>query len=236
MPSAIPFSLSPLISRIHSCLFSDWRRTVLSKFFDTQAPSISTEELVLLRHAHYVLSRLRCNGHSLLSSSIFLGLAESRILHATPAVIHPRTPLIIFCIVQLRTHCSARSLATLCLSTTSGPDPGQLLGFWASMVFPRKGSSSNNNNSWRQTNLTKEKPAKIQAILKQPLVPDKTITFIKGKVERQKLRFLHCKTCNKQNVFYITIFYYSCCLSQCKRHLKTAKQNTTDEKKMYHLA
>ena len=27
-PSAIPCSLSPLISRIHSCLFSDWRRTV----------------------------------------------------------------------------------------------------------------------------------------------------------------------------------------------------------------
>ena len=27
-PSAIPCSLSPLVSRIHSCLFSDWRRTV----------------------------------------------------------------------------------------------------------------------------------------------------------------------------------------------------------------
>ena len=36
-PSAIPCSLSPLISRIHSCIFSDWRRTVSSKFFDTQA-------------------------------------------------------------------------------------------------------------------------------------------------------------------------------------------------------
>ena len=33
--SAILCSLSPLISRIHSCLFSDWRRTVSSKFFDT---------------------------------------------------------------------------------------------------------------------------------------------------------------------------------------------------------
>ena len=64
-PSAIPCSLSPLISRIHSCLFSDWRRTVSSKFFDTQVPSIATEELVLPRHARCVLSRLRCNGHSL---------------------------------------------------------------------------------------------------------------------------------------------------------------------------
>ena len=68
-PSAIPCSLSPLISRIHSCLFSDWRRTVSSKYFDTQVPSISTEELVLLRHARCVLSRLRCNGHSLLLGS-----------------------------------------------------------------------------------------------------------------------------------------------------------------------
>ena len=57
-----PCSLSPLISCIHSGLFWDWRRTVLSKFFNTQVPSISTEELVLSRHA-------RCNGHSLLSSS-----------------------------------------------------------------------------------------------------------------------------------------------------------------------
>ena len=68
-PSAIPCSLSPLISRIHSRLFSDWRCTVSSKFFDTQVPSVSTEELVLPCHARCVLSRLRCNGHSLLLSS-----------------------------------------------------------------------------------------------------------------------------------------------------------------------
>ena len=37
-PSAIPCSLSPLTSRIHSRLFSDWRRTVSSKYFDTQVP------------------------------------------------------------------------------------------------------------------------------------------------------------------------------------------------------
>ena len=56
-PSVIPCSLSPLFSRIHSSLFSDWRRTVSSKFFDTQVPSISTEELMLPRHARCVLSR-----------------------------------------------------------------------------------------------------------------------------------------------------------------------------------
>ena len=68
-PSAIPCSFSPLISRIHSCLFSDGRRTVSSKYFDTQVPSISSEELVLPCRARCVLSRLRCNGHSLLLSS-----------------------------------------------------------------------------------------------------------------------------------------------------------------------
>ena len=74
MPSAIPCSLSPLTSRIHSYLFLDWRRTVSSKFFDTQVPSISTEELVLPCHAHRVLSHLRCNRHSFL-----LGSSLSRI-------------------------------------------------------------------------------------------------------------------------------------------------------------
>ena len=69
VPSAIPCSLSPLISRIHSRLILDWRRTVSSKYFDTQVPSISTEELVFPRHARCVLSRLCCNGHSLLLGS-----------------------------------------------------------------------------------------------------------------------------------------------------------------------
>ena len=67
-PSAIPCSLSPHISRIHFCLFSYCRRTVSSKFFDAQVPSISTEELVLPSHACCVLSRLHWNGHSFLLS------------------------------------------------------------------------------------------------------------------------------------------------------------------------
>ena len=73
-PSAIPCSLSPPISRTHSYVSSDWRRTVSSKFFDTQVPLISTEELMLPRHARCVFFRLRCNGHSLL-----LGFYLSRI-------------------------------------------------------------------------------------------------------------------------------------------------------------
>ena len=67
-PSTIPCILS-LIFRIHSSLFSDWRHTVSSKFFDMQVPTISTEEFVLPHHACCALSCLRCNGHSLLFSS-----------------------------------------------------------------------------------------------------------------------------------------------------------------------
>ena len=125
-PSAIPCSLFRLISRIHSCLISDWRHTVSSKFFDTQVSSNFIKELVLPRHARCVLSRLCCNGHSLLLGSyLSLGLGESRILPAVPADTRPRTPLISFSTVQLRTLCVACFLATLCLFTTSGPRPGE---------------------------------------------------------------------------------------------------------------
>ena len=62
-----------------------------------------------------------------------------------------RTLIISFCTVQLRTLCATHSLATLYLFSTSGPDSGELPGFWGSMVFrhapiPQKGSSNNNNN------------------------------------------------------------------------------------------
>ena len=49
--SAISCSLSPPIFRIYSLFFLDWKRTVSSKFFDPHVPSLSTEELVLQRHA-----------------------------------------------------------------------------------------------------------------------------------------------------------------------------------------
>ena len=154
VPSAILCGLSPLISRIHSCLFSDWRRTVSSKFFDTQISSIFIEELVFPRHARCVLSRLRCNGHSpQLSSYLFrIGRIENPSC-STCAQPSQNTSFILFCTVQLRTFCVAHSLATLCLFTTSGvPGSEELPGFWGSMVFrhapiPRKGSGNNNNNN-----------------------------------------------------------------------------------------
>ena len=148
----MPCSLSPLISCIHSSLFSDWRHTVSSKSFDTLVPSISIDELVLLHHACCVLSHLRCNRHSLLLS--FYLSRISRIKNPSySACGHPSqdiSHLILHC--PQRTLCVACSLAIFCLSTTSGPGPGKSPGLWGSMVFshqpiPGKGSSNNNNNN-----------------------------------------------------------------------------------------
>ena len=108
VPSAIPCSLSPLISCIHSCLFSHWRRTVSSKFLDTQVPSISNEELVLPRLARCLLSRYAATDTAFCKALIYLRLAESRILPVAPVDTRSRTPLISFCTVQLWTLCAAR--------------------------------------------------------------------------------------------------------------------------------
>ena len=85
MPSAIPCSLSLLLSLVSTFLSS---RTVSSKFFDTHAPSISIEELVLPRYARCALSHLLCNGHSLPLSSYLtrIGRIEN---HSCSACGHP---------------------------------------------------------------------------------------------------------------------------------------------------
>ena len=60
---SLAVSLLPLISTL---LFSNWWCTVSSRFFDTLIPLISTEELMLSRHARCVLSSFRCKGRSFL--------------------------------------------------------------------------------------------------------------------------------------------------------------------------
>ena len=136
-----------MISRIHSRLILDWRRTVSSKYFDTQVPSISTEELVLPRHARCVLSRLRCNGHSLLLGSYLsrIGRIKNPSCSACGHSSQDTSHLILHCPA---TNSLRRSLFGDPLSMyDSGPDPGELPGFWGSMVFrhapiPRKGSGN----------------------------------------------------------------------------------------------
>ena len=133
-PSGIPCSLSSLISRIHSCFFSDLRRTVSSKFFDTQVPSISTEELVLPRHARCVLSCLRCNGHSLLFSSYLarIGRIETPSCSACGHSSQDISHLILHCPATDSLRRSLFGDSLFC--TTSAPGPEELPGFWGSMV------------------------------------------------------------------------------------------------------
>ena len=113
-PSAIPCSLS-LIFRIHSRLISDWRRTVSSKYFDTQVPLISTEEFVLPHYARCILSHLCCNRHSLLLGSYVsrIGRIENPSCSACGHLSQDISHLILHCpaTVSLR-----RSLFGDCLS------------------------------------------------------------------------------------------------------------------------
>ena len=136
VPSAIPCSLSPLTCRIHSCLISDRRRTVSSKYFDTQVPSISTEELVLLRHACCVLCRLPCNGHSLLLGSYLsrIGRIENPSCSACGHSSQDTSHLILHCPAtdSLRRSLFGDSLSLYDLWSR----PWELPCFWGSMVLP----------------------------------------------------------------------------------------------------
>ena len=109
MPSAIPCSLS-FTFRVHSSLFSDWKRTISSKFFDTQAYSFPLKNLcslVTLAMSSLVFAAIDTAFRLAL---ITLGLAESKILLAAPEDTRPRTHLISFCTVQLRTLYAAQHL------------------------------------------------------------------------------------------------------------------------------
>ena len=111
-PSAIPCRL---LLYFISTVFSDWRRTVSSQFFDTQVPSVSTEELVLPHHVCCFLSRLCCNGlRLLLTLSFYLtGIGRIEIFfcsacgHSFLDVSH--------CALSSYGVFPARTLATLCL-------------------------------------------------------------------------------------------------------------------------
>ena len=150
-PSTIPCSLSSLISRIHFCFFSDWRRTVTLKFFDTQVPSFSTEELVLPLHARCVLSRLRCKGHSLLLGSYLSRIDRIENPSCSTCGQSPQdtSHLILHC--PATDSFSAHSLATLSLSLSlrplvqtleSCPDSGTP---WSSAMPPSLGRGRVNN-------------------------------------------------------------------------------------------
>ena len=171
MPSAIPCSLSPLISHIRSYLFSDWRRTVSSKFFYTQVPLISTEKLVLPRHARCVLSRLRCNGHNLLLGSYLfrIGKIKNPSCSACGHSFQDTSHLIL--------HCPATDSAPLALwrlSVSLRPQV-QTLGIcpasgapWSSAMPPyleRGRVTNNNNNTDKIANLAQHPKSLVTAVI-----------------------------------------------------------------------
>ena len=145
-PPQSPCSLSLFISRIHSCFYSDWRRTVSSKFFDTQVPSISTEELVLPRHARCVLSRLRCNGHSVLLGSYLskIGRIENPSCSTSGHSSQDTSHLILHCRAadSLRHSLFGDSLVQTLGSCPASGAP------WSSAMPPSlgRGRVTNNNN------------------------------------------------------------------------------------------
>ena len=72
-------SLAPLISSQRQSLYTSWRCSVQSGFFQHQIPTVSPEELTLFCSACCALSPLRCNGHSTLLNSYLhrVGRAET---------------------------------------------------------------------------------------------------------------------------------------------------------------
>ena len=74
--SSIPASLSPCTSFFKYSLYHSWRRSVSSKLLSCQVPQVSPEELALSRSTRCALSRLRCNGHSLLLSSYLVRIGR----------------------------------------------------------------------------------------------------------------------------------------------------------------
>ena len=114
--------------------------------------STHTDSLGVHRGTHAPSSRSLCSLSSSLQRTrscvklfISLGLAESCI-HAAPAGIRPRTSLISFCTIQLRTlrHSLFGDSLFLCDLWSRPWGVGRLLGLHA--PIPRKGSGNNSNN------------------------------------------------------------------------------------------
>ena len=144
--------VSLLLSLVSTLLFSRTGGVLPHLNALTPMFSISAKELVLPRHARCVLSRFRCNGHSLLLSPYLsrIGRIENPSCSACGHLSQNTSHLILHCPATDSLHRSlfgdSLSVYYLC------PRPGELPGFWSSMVFrrafiTRKGSGCSNNNN-----------------------------------------------------------------------------------------
>ena len=77
LPSdAIPCPFPPIIAKVRYSQYRNWRRHISHSHLYFQVPEVSSEELLLSRFIRCELSRLRCHGHSLLSSSYLHGISR----------------------------------------------------------------------------------------------------------------------------------------------------------------
>ena len=88
-PSRISVSLAPLISCQRLSLYTSWRRSVQSGFFQHQICSVSPEELSLAPLA-VLFSVYATMGTALSLTLISTGLVEPRLLHAATMVLNHR--------------------------------------------------------------------------------------------------------------------------------------------------
>ena len=89
--SSISVSLAPLISSQRLSLYTSWRRSVQSGFFQHQIPSVSPEELTLPRSARCTLSPVYAvTGTALSLTLISIGLVKPRLLLAATVVLNHR--------------------------------------------------------------------------------------------------------------------------------------------------
>ena len=146
------FVVSFLLSLVITFIFLGLKAYCVIEFFDPQVSSISTEELVLPRHARCAPSRLRCNRHSLLLSSYLSRIGRIENLSCS-ACGHPS---------QGTYHLILHSPATDSLRRSLFGDSLSLLDLWSVpwgvaqhlwLLGPppcpilRKRSGSNNNTS-----------------------------------------------------------------------------------------
>ena len=152
-PQSLVVSL--LLSLVSTLVFCRTGGVLSHQSILTRVPSISTEELVLPRHARCVLSRLRCNGHSLLLCSYLprIGRIENPSCSACGHSSQDISHLILHC---LATDSLRRSLFGDSLSLRPlVPDPVELSSFWGSVVIchapiPRKESGNQQQQQQRE--------------------------------------------------------------------------------------
>ena len=123
---AIPCPLPPVVAKVRYFQYHNWRRHISHSYMNHQVPEVSSEELLLSRPICCKLSRLRCHGHSLLSSSYLHRISRKENSACSACDFLYRTSIISSSSVLPLNPFVNLSLAPLSLFLMYGPD----LGVW----------------------------------------------------------------------------------------------------------